>query len=85
MTSIVFKLTNDNYEIFNRADSYVCKQHGYDDYDDIDNVTAKQLWESTFDVVVELDEDPRLEEPQFGNIVFNSEESYTMFLLRFGA
>lgn len=85
MTRIVFKLTNDTYKVFNRADSYVCEQHGYNDYDDIDNITAKQLWESTFDVTVELDEDPRLEEPQFGDIVFNSEESYTMFLLRFGA
>jgi hypothetical protein len=82
MTSIVFKLTDENYEVFNRADTYVCEQHGYDDYEVVDNVMAKQLWEKTFDVKVQLIREN--EEPEFGDIVFNSEESYTMFLLRFG-
>jgi hypothetical protein len=82
MTSIVFKLTDENYEVFNRADTYVCKQHGYDDYEVVDNVIAKQLWEKTFDVKVQLIRED--EDPEFGDIVFNSEESYTMFLLRFG-
>jgi hypothetical protein len=61
----------------------VCEQHGYDDYEVVDNVMAKQLWEKTFDVTVQLIREN--EDPEFGDIVFNSEESYTMFLLRFGA
>jgi hypothetical protein len=83
MKQVIFRLEDDTLDLFNRADTYVCKQHGYDDFDEIDNIKAKQLWESTFDVTVELEENSQLFEPQFGNIVFHSEESYTMFVLKF--
>jgi hypothetical protein len=65
-------------DLFNRADQYVLDQHSAD-VDEIENDRAKEMWEETFPGVhVELDSDGN-----FGDIVFDSEESYTMFLLRF--
>jgi hypothetical protein len=65
-------------DLFNRADQYVLDKYDAD-IDDIENDQAKAMWEETFPgVTVELDSDGN-----FGDIVFDSEESYTMFLLRF--
>jgi len=65
-------------DLFNRADQYVLDQHNAD-IDKIENDEAKKMWETTFPgVTVEIDSDGN-----FGDIVFDSKETYTMFLLRF--
>ena len=79
-TRITNKDLDDKYwlDIFNRADQYVLDKYQAD-IDDVENDQAKKMWEETFSgVTVELDS-----QGNFGDIVFDSEKSYTMFLLKF--
>jgi len=66
------------HELFNRADKHVADKYQLD-IDDAGNYQLKKMWEETFvGITVELDANGN-----FGDIVFDSEESYTMFLSQF--
>lgn len=66
------------HKLFNRADQFIFDKYQVD-ADDVGNYQIKKMWEETFvGITVELDT-----HGNFGDMVFDSEESYTMFLSQF--
>jgi len=67
-------------DLFNKAEDYLIDKYNIvEDSDEDTNKNSAKLWEKEFGVKVDMTPDGF-----FGDMVFPSEEEYTMFLLRFG-
>jgi len=68
-------------DIFNRADDYVCEKYNLIldiDSEENNNREVAKCWEQEFNCQIEI-----LEDDSFGDITFNTEHDWSLFLLKF--